>query len=115
VPPDTEDVDDDGDVRELMPLDLDGNPRFANDLATTDTGCGVPAIVDMGAYEFQGVPAPNPIYLGDIDGDGIVGIVDFLALLANWGPCAPGCCLADLDIDGDVGITDFLMLLGNWG
>ncbi len=97
----------------LADTDLDGNPRFADDPATTDTGCGVPVVVDMGAYEFQG--DPFPVKLGDIDGDGIVGIVDFLALLADWGACTQTCCLADLDLDGTVGITDFLLLLGNWG
>ncbi len=115
VPPDTADVDDDRDVRELTSLDLDGNPRFADDPAAVDTGCGVPAIVDMGAYEFQGVPAPNPIYLGDLDADRVVGIVDFLALLAAWGPCNEDCCIADVDLDDVVGITDFLLLLGTWG
>ncbi len=97
----------------LADLDLDGNPRFADDPATKDTGCGEPVVVDMGAYEFQG--DPFPVKLGDIDGDGIVGTVDFHALLDDWGSCVEDCCLADLDIDGDVGITDFLLLLGNWG
>jgi len=115
VSPDTADVDDDGDVRELTPLDLDGNPRFADDPATRDTGCGVNLSVDMGAYEFQGVPAPNPVYLGDLDADRVVGIIDLLGLLGDWGPCEPGCCLADLDLDGNVGRTDFMILLENWG
>ncbi len=114
VPPDTADVDGDGDTRELTPQDLDGNPRFNADPADFDPGCGVPVVVDMGAYEFQFDPV-DEVFLGDLDGDGTVGIVDFLALLANWGPCGPRCCLADLDIDGNVGITDFLLLLGNWG
>ncbi len=114
LPQDTTDLDGDGDTRELTPWDLDGNPRFNADPADFDPGCGVPVVVDMGAYEFQFDPV-DEVFLGDLDGDGIVGIVDFLALLANWGPCEPGCCLADLDIDGNVGITDFLLLLGNWG
>jgi len=97
----------------ITDIDLDGNPRFAADKNDFDPGCGVPVVVDMGAYEFQG--DPFPVKFGDINGDGIVGIVDFLALLGNWGQCEPGCCHADLDIDGDVGITDFLLLLGNWG
>ena len=97
----------------LTDTDLDGNPRFADDMDTDDSGCGVPVVVDMGAYEFQG--DPFPVKFGDIDGDGIVGIIDFLRLLAAWGPCPKDCCLADLDIDGDVGITDFLLLLANWG
>ncbi len=91
--------------------DLDGNPRFAG-APTADNGCGVPVIVDMGAYEYQG--DPFPVQLGDIDGDGTVGITDFLDLLADWGTCTKDCCLSDLDLDGEVGIVDFLTLLANW-
>jgi hypothetical protein len=41
-------------------LDLDGNERFVNDLDTEpDTGNGTPPIVDMGAYEFGGLPLPD--------------------------------------------------------
>ena len=97
----------------IAETDLDGNPRFAADRNDFDPGCGVPVVVDMGAYEFQG--DPFPVKLGDIDGDGTVGITDFLALLGDWGACAGQCCLADLDLDTDVGITDFLILLANWG
>ncbi len=113
VPPDTADLDEDGDTTELTPLDLDGNPRFVH-ASAQHPGCGEPAVVDMGPYEFQDGKAAD-IKLGDIDGDGTVNLVDMLILLASWGACEPGCCLADLDIDGDVGITDFLLLLGNWG
>ncbi len=116
VSPDRADVDDDGDVRELTPLDLDGNPRFADDPATKDTGCGVPIpfAVDMGAYEFPGMATSNAIYWCDLDADRVVGIVDFLILLADWGP-ADMCLPADLDLDGEVGIIDFIRLPGNWG
>ena len=96
----------------LTDTDLDGSPRFAADRIDFDPGCGIPVVVDMGAYEFQG--DPFPVKFGDIDGDGIVGIVDFLGLLAVWGRCPTDCCLADLDIDGNIGIVDFLLLLGNW-
>jgi hypothetical protein len=107
VPPDAADLDDDGDIAEPVPLDLDGNARFVDDVNTPDTGKGdgVNPIVDMGAYEAQ---CP-----WDLDGSGDVGVTDFLALLAVWGsdPGGP----PDFDGDGDVGITDFLVLLANWG
>ncbi len=118
--------------------DLDGNPRFADDLATTDTGCGECPIVDMGAHEF---PASCP---SDVDCDGNVGITDFLALLAALGhqsrrfarhrrrrhgrhqrlPAAarqlgslpltqeehdPAGCVADLDLDGERSSTPTLV------
>ena len=98
----------------IADTDLDGNPRFVAHPADFDPGCGIPAVVDMGAFEHQ-IGVPFPVKLGDIDGDGIVGIVDFLALLGEWGSCMEQCCLADLDLDGIVGINDFLILLGNWG
>ena len=46
------DLDGDGDVSEPIPLDLGGNPRFADDPNTPDSGLGQPPIVDMGAFEF---------------------------------------------------------------
>ena len=94
------------------PFDLNGNPRFANNPERGEPGCGVPVIVDMGAYEFQGTPAT--VKLGDIDGDGSISVPDLLTLLAAWGP-AIGCQLADLDLDGIVGVPDLLILLASWG
>ena len=93
--------------------DLDGNPRFADDPASADTGCGVPVVVDMGAYEYQGDPA-DVIY-ADLTGDGIVGLDDFDTLMSCWHSPDESCCVADLDLDGTVGIVDFLRLLANWG
>jgi hypothetical protein len=98
-------------IARLTDVDLAGNPRFA-DSASVDTGCGVPVVVDIGAYEQPG--SPFPVSFGDIDGDGAVGITDFLAILGAWGPCSGPCCPADLDLDGDIGVTDFLALLANW-
>ncbi len=96
----------------IAETDLDDNPRFADGPAD-DTGCGVPVVVDMGAYEFQ--VKPFDVRLGDINGDGGVHITDFLDLLGDWGPCSDKCCLSDLDLDGEVGFSDFLALLANWG
>ena len=112
VPADVADLDDDDDTDEFTPLDLDRNPRFADAPDVPDTGCGVPVIVDMGAYELIG----NAIQprLGDTDGDLIVGVIDLLVLLSTWGPC-DGCCLADFDADGLVGASDLPILLANWG
>ena len=46
LPPDTADLDGDGDTTEPIPFDLDGGPRVWND------------IVDMGAYEYLSPPPP---------------------------------------------------------
>jgi len=88
--------------------DLDGDPRFVDDPDTADTGFGDPPVVDMGAYEFQGLTCE-----WDLDGDGNVGITDLLLLLGDFGSCdgSP----ADFDGDGCVGIVDLLTLIGNFG
>ncbi len=65
VPTDISDLDGDGDTTELVPLDLDGNPRFMDDVGTDDTGSGTPPIVDMGAYEFQGTTPPPLLFVDD--------------------------------------------------
>ena len=74
VPPDAADLDDDGNTAERTPLDLAGEPRFADDPDTADTGVPDPPnyleIVDMGAYEFQGVSPPPPRLFVDADATG---------------------------------------------
>ena len=92
VPSDVIDIDNDKDTAEFTPIDLDGNPRFADAPKTPDSGCGVPVIVDMGAYEFAG-DVIQPVR-GDIDGDLIVSTIDLLALFSSWGQC-DNFCLAD--------------------
>lgn len=57
VAADLADLDGDSNTSEAIPYDLDDDPRFVNDLCTTDTGCGSAPIVDMGAYELQVVQA----------------------------------------------------------
>ena len=114
VPLDELDYDEDGVLCELFPVDLDGNPRFNADEADFDPGCGVPVVVDMGAYEYQFDPV-DQVTFADLNGDGAVGVKDLLILLGNWGLCGKGCCLADLDMNGDVGVKDLLILLGAWG
>ncbi|MCH8822221.1 MAG: hypothetical protein IH984_01820 [Planctomycetes bacterium] len=114
VPIDENDYDDDGVLCELFPVDLDGNPRFNADESDFDPGCGVPVVVDMGAYEYQFDPVEQ-ITFADITGDGAVSTLDLLSLFADWGECAKGCCLADLDLDGFVNTIDLLLLFANWG
>jgi hypothetical protein len=59
-PPDTFDLDSDGDTAKLLPLDLDGYPRCVDIPDVPDTGVGPAPIVDMGACEAQAV---TPVYL----------------------------------------------------
>src|SRR5262249_52334400 len=63
--------------------DLAGNRRFADDPATADSGCGFAPFIDMGAFEYQGLP--GTVSYADLTGDGVVGIADFLDLLGSWG------------------------------
>ena len=90
-----------------------GGPRFADDPDTLDTGCGVPVVVDMGAYEFQGDPAL--VVFADLTGDGTVGMDDLETLLDCWLSSEGLCCVADLELDGTVSTIDLLLLLANWG
>ncbi len=114
VPIDANDYDEDCLLCELFPVDLDGNPRFNADEADFDPGCGIPVVVDMGAYEYQFDPV-DEVTFADLTADGAVGVKDLLGLLGSWGLCGRCCCLADLDINGYVGVSDLLALLANWG
>jgi predicted outer membrane repeat protein len=53
IPPDANDIDNDGDVNEPTPLDLALMPRRQDIPSVPDTGSGLPPIVDMGCYERQ--------------------------------------------------------------
>jgi len=91
IPPDTADLDHDGDTAESIPIDLDGHARVLCDT------------VDMGAYESG---------IGDHQCDRDVDLDDFTA----WDTCMTGpgsgpydivCQPFDFDYDGDVDLTDF--------
>ena len=97
----------------LPAFDFNGLPRYADRTATPDTGCGFDFVVDMGAYEFQGIPG-SPCR-GDTDGSGNTNVTDLLTLLATWGLCGTSCCIADFDGSGLVDVTDLLALLAAWG
>lgn len=64
LPTDVDDLNSNGNVDELLPIDRAGQPRRRDDPRTPDTGQGTPPIVDMGALEFQpagGLKKPPPL------------------------------------------------------
>ena len=103
VPNDIDDFDNDGNMIEPIPYDLDGRDRF------TDGDCNDSYIVDMGACEF------SYAYIGDFDADCAVDFVDYAILTDYW--------LMDellVDIaptpggDGIIDWRDLDILCGNW-
>jgi predicted outer membrane repeat protein len=52
VPPDQNDIDDDGNTVEPTPLDLLLQPRFLEDPLAPNVGAGTPPLVDMGCFEY---------------------------------------------------------------
>jgi hypothetical protein len=72
VPPDTADLDEDGNKGEQTPLDLDLRWRFS------DGDCDRIDTVDMGAYELVWV------YRGDLDDDCDVDFADLGIMGRNW-------------------------------
>ncbi|MBN2561183.1 MAG: right-handed parallel beta-helix repeat-containing protein [Phycisphaerae bacterium] len=104
VPPDEADLDEDGDVAEQTPLDLDYNPRFVDDPEGETTGVEspehpAPDIVDMGAYEFQVTTACE--LPGDVNGDTFVNGSDIQGFTdCALGGGGDGNCLCG-DFDGD--------------
>ena len=106
VPPDTADIDNDANTTEPIPFDINGFPRFIDDLCTGDTGFGEPPLVDMGAHEFLS---------SDINADGIANFSDFCLLAVHWmeagcGPCAG----ADVTCDGNVTYDDLRESVAYW-
>lgn len=72
VPVDVADVDEDGNIIERIPLDLDGSPRIVDDPTSPDTGVPfpnglpVPGIVDIGAFEYRDCNSNGMTDLHDI-------------------------------------------------
>lgn len=79
--------------------DLDDNPRFFDDVATTDTGVGPSPIADMGAYEFA-IIASCP---ADLTGEGVLNFFDVSAFLSAFTSGDP---LADFTNDGNYNFFD---------
>jgi predicted outer membrane repeat protein len=110
---DTTDLDQDSSIGEYLPHDIDGMPRFADDAAAPNGGCGAGAPVDRGAFERPGTPG-TPVR-GDANEDGRVDGADLTSLLAAWGAATP-CEPLDFDRSGSVNVADLVTLLGTlWG
>ncbi len=76
VAADVADLDADGDLVEWMPFDLAEADRLSDDPAIVDTGVGPPPVVDMGAYEREGVVGSGGTYVGPPGGSWFVA--------SNW-------------------------------
>ena len=101
LPPDTLDLDADGDTAEPIPFDLAGNSRMNG------------ASVDIGAYEYY---TPSGIS-GDLNNDYTVNSADLDIVRGNWNrDVFPGSLLdGDPSGDGYVGSADLDIVRGNWG
>lgn len=113
VPLDAADLDVDMDLAERHPLDLDDQPRFADDPATADTGVTDPptylVVVDRGAYEVQFIPGECGTCPGDVNGDSNITGADIQMLIdcILAGPfIGPGCECADTDGSFDLNSAD---------
>ncbi len=81
--------------------DLAGSPRFVDDAGISNR------ILDIGAYEFQGV-SPCPC---DRDADGSITVTDLLSFLSAWFPLDPA---SDENANGVVTVEDLLIFLSCW-
>jgi len=95
LPNDVVDLDGDGDLLELLPID------FLSDLRIGGMQ------VDMGAIEYHA-----PHCLGDLNGNSVVNVTDLLIVIDQWGLTNSP---ADVNEDGIVDVTDLLIVIGNWG
>jgi hypothetical protein len=88
LPSDLTDVDRDGITNEIIPIDLDGNPRRFDVSTVVDSGVGPAPIVDLGAFESQYVP-PCPM---DYNKDTVLNLDDLGDFITDYYtvPAIPG-------------------------
>ena len=101
LPPDTDDIDGDGDTDEPLPIDGAGGERRLDDPCTIDAGAGGPPIVDMGAFEFL-----PEIGDPDVNEDGVIDSRDFFDFLKDYFAGA-----GDFNADGVTNAMDFFDFL----
>ncbi len=95
LPPDSADLDDDGNTAEPLPSDLDSRPRIMK------------CHVDLGAFEIAaGEPGS-----GDMTGDGVVALSDVEPFVAALLTAAPD-CIPDVNADGHVDGLDIAVFVG---
>lgn len=82
-----------------------------NDSDAVFAGCMDPTAMNFDPQAT--IPLDTCLFLGDLDGDGVVATPDLLALIAIFGCTA--CPEGDFDGDGVVGIGDILIFLGLFG
>ena len=109
LPLDTEDIDADGDITEIIPCDMDKNDRRMDEIEVVDTGQGIPPVVDMGIYE-SGQAESLP---GDLNGDGQVDRFDIPDFADVFGLSEFSTeCAADFETDKDVDGADLSSFIG---
>lgn len=107
MPFDEFDIDGDGDLLEVLPLDAASAPRIVDNETVADRGIGYPPFVDMGAFEFQ---VGRGFCIGDFDRDHVVGLGDLGIVFGGWGTS-----LGDTDCSGSTDLIDLGNLLSHWG
>lgn len=91
-------------------IDLDGQPRIADDPAAPNTGAPFPTYVDRGPYESSG----RPYCPGDLDDDHDVDLTDLSILLSQFGTSGVGLA-GDQDHSGGIDLGDLATLLSAYG
>lgn len=108
LPSDVNDLDDDAEIAETIPVDAFGSPRVVNDPFRTDADPSM--AIDIGAAERQS-PSRTAGLPGDLDGNGKVDGADLATFLGQWGSYSQQ---ADLNGDCQVDAADLAVLLGGW-
>ncbi len=108
LPSDVNDLDDDANVSESIPVDALGSPRVMDDPLRNDADPSM--AIDIGAAERQD-PSRSAGLPGDLDGNGKVNGADLAMFLGEWGSYSQE---ADLNGDCQVDGADLAVLLGGW-